>query len=117
MAKHKHIVTKESLIALVTHENKALATQAIGKALVVIFNNQTATEQNCNDTHEDNGVGFTGFDAKSGCISAKSFIKTKTLQPWVIDMWTRKTPKGNMRIAKYWKQIDKAAQLKAQQNG
>lgn len=33
------------------------------RALLAIYRNQTAEEQNAGETLEDNGVGFTGIDA------------------------------------------------------
>ncbi len=109
------IVTKQSLTKMLNdacQEKKALI---IGRALVVLLNNQTQHEQASNVTEQNNGVGFTGADARSGSLTAKSFMKNKTLQDWQIDMWMKVGKSGYPRIAKYHSQLDQAAQLKALQ--
>lgn len=101
-----HIVTKASLTNMINGPRKA---EVIGRALVVLFNNQTASEQAANDTKEHNMVGFTGADARQGSISAKYYLRHRTLQDWQVEQWTRTNSKGTPRIAKYWRQLDKAA--------
>lgn len=108
------IVTPEYIDNYLSDGNKN-AAQFIGRALVVLFNNQTEDEKRVNDTNQDNGVGFTGADAHSGCISAKYFLKHGTLQDWQIERWTKRNRRGVMRIAKYWRQLDQAAQQKRAQ--
>lgn len=108
------IVTKQSLTKMLAdacQEKKALI---IGRALVVLLNNQTQSEQSSNTTEKNNGVGFTGADARSGSLTAKSFMKNKTLQDWQIEMWMKPGKGGAPRIAKYHAQLNQAAQLKAQ---
>jgi hypothetical protein len=106
----KHIVTKELLTHMIN--NGPRQTEVIGRALVVLFNNQTTTEQASNDTIEHNMVGFTGADARRGSITAKYFLRHNNLQDWQIEYWTRPNSKGTPRLAKYWRQLDKAAQAK-----
>ena len=107
-----HIVTKQALTAMLSNER---ATEVTGRAPVVLFKNQTQTEQASNDTNEHNMIGFTSADARQGSIAAKYFLKHKTLLPWMVDQWTRPNRKGTMRLAKYWRQLDQAAKAKAAQ--
>jgi len=108
------IVTKdfiENFIA--THSEKEVA-HFIGRALVVIFNNQTEDEKRDNETRVYNNIGFTGADGRVGALGAKSFLKNGTLLDWQVDQWTKRNKQGTMRIAKYWRQLNKAAERKAQ---
>lgn len=106
-----YLVTQASLQALLQDLNKRIAV--IGRALVVIFNQQTRSEQSSNNTEIHNMVGFSGSDAKGGSLTAKYYLKHKTLLPWMVDNWMRDF-RGSPRICKYWKQLDRAAKLKAQ---
>lgn len=116
MAKAAQIVTKDSLQEMLTDANNARRAQIIGRALVVLLNRQTASEQAANTTDEDNGVGFAGCDAKSGCLTAKYFLKHKTLLDWQIDKWMKLGSNGYFRIVKYAKQLNEAAIIRAAQN-
>jgi len=102
-------VTRESLQAMLDNPNKDYVARVIGRALVVLFNNQTRDEQSMNATNQDNGIGFTGADAHSGSITAKYFIKHKTLLDWQIERWTKPAASGYARLAKYHKQLNDAA--------
>lgn len=106
-----NLVSRESLIALLGNEK--IQEHVIGRALVVIFNNQTNDEKQVNVTTNHNCVGFTPADAKSGSITAKFYIKNKRLEPWMIEKWMKPNEKGIPRIAKYWSQLNEAAKRKA----
>ena len=106
------IVTKQSLTKMLADANEQKRAQIIGRALVVLFNNQTAAEQSANTTNNNNNIGFTGADARSGSLSAKSFLRNKTLADWQVAMWMKPNKNGTIRIAKYHAQLDAAAQLK-----
>jgi len=106
-------VTKEYINSFITQRPSEQVAQFIGRALVVIFNNQTDSEKAAAVTAVANGVGFTGADAHSGCISAKYFLKHGTLMDWQIELWTKRNRSSDMRIAKYWRQLDTAAKAKA----
>ena len=106
------IVTKDSLQTMLDSDNKTFVMHVVGRALVVLFKNQTANEQTANTVSVDNGVGFTHADGRSGCISAKTYIGKKHLQDWQVEMWTKKNDKGYSRIAKYWSQLNTAAEQK-----
>lgn len=103
------LVTKDSLQAMIENADADKRIKIIGRALVHLFNRQEKSEKEMNDTHLHNARGFTPADARSGCISAKSYIGKKTLQPWVVEMWMKKNAKGDMRIAKYWSQLNEVA--------
>lgn len=99
------IVTKDSFIAMIEKN----PIHAVGRALVVLFNNQTASEQATKDTRVTNGEGFTKADAWGGTLAAKSYLKNNTLAGWQVAKWTRLDKKGCPRIAKYWRQLNDAA--------
>lgn len=106
------IVTRESLQAMLDSEDTSFVDQVIGKALVAIFNRQTASEKYSDSTSDENGIGFTGFDAHSGSISAKYYIKRKSFMDWQREMWLKKGKTGFSRIAKYHKQLNEVANEK-----
>jgi hypothetical protein len=103
------MVTKEYITGYFNTHTEQQNARFIGRALVVIFNNQTEEEKRASDVREDNGIGFTGADGHSGCITAKYFLKHGTLLDWQVDRWMKKNAKGTPRISKYWRQLDAAA--------
>lgn len=107
-----HIVTRESLIKMVSKDDPAYVAKVVGRALVALYDNQTAEEKGSTMTKEDNSIGFTGADAHSGSITARYFLKHQTLLEWQLEQWTKPNTKGIPRIAKYWKQLDEVAQRK-----
>lgn len=119
MAKQKKqvIVSKDSLTKMLCDSNEDKRIAVCGRALVAIFRNQTEMEQKVNVVNTENGIGFTGSDGRSGCISAKYYIKHKTLLPWMVDMWTKTNVRGTMRLAKYHRQLNEVAVAKAVENG
>ena len=109
----KHIVTRESLQSMLDQASPEKRAAIIGRALLVVFRNQTETEQSANTTNVDNGIGFTGADARSGTLTAKYFMKHQTLADWQVERWMKPGKAGFARLTKYWKQLDAAAQQKA----
>ena len=107
----KIIVSRESLQALIDNNSQdtAYLTQLIGRALVVLLNRQTADEQRQAVTKTENGIGFTGADARSGTLTAKSFLKYGSLKDWQLDRWLKKNSRGYSRIVKYHGQLNEAA--------
>ncbi len=105
------IVDRNVLIEMLKDEAKR--PHVIGRALVVLFNRQTEAEKVANTTQLDNTIGFSGADAKDGTITAKYYLKHKTLLPWQIDNWM-KDFRGFPRICKYHRQLNEAANLKAE---
>jgi hypothetical protein len=104
-------VTKASLLNLLN--NKTIQMHVVGRALVVLFKQQTASERVENTTKLTNNVGFTQADAYRGSMTAKSYIKNNTLQDWQVSMWMKPNSKGEPRILKYWRQLDNAAKERA----
>lgn len=107
------IVTRDSLQKLLDSDNKQLVIHTIGRALVVLFNNQTASEQVENTTNHLNMVGFTGADGYGGSLTAKYYLKHNTLLDWQIDKWLKRGKSGYSRLTKYHKQLNVAAERKA----
>ena len=105
----KTIVTRTSLQAMLNNDSPEYVAQVIGRALVILFKNQTRDEQSMNATNQDNGIGFTGADAHSGSITAKYYIKHKTLMDWQVARWLKHGTRGYSRLAKYHKQLNMAA--------
>lgn len=112
------IVTRESLqdmIDTATRENdKQKLADIVGRALVAIFERQTESEQSSNDTNQDNGIGFSGSDAKGGSLTAKTYLKNRTLLDWQVERWTRRNENGFARICKYAAQLNEIALEKRQ---
>ena len=104
----KKLVTKESLVELL-NSSKEKQIQVVGRALVALFNRQVEDEKTTNDTKYRNGVGFSPSDAKSGTLTAKYFLKHKTLLEWQVEKWLARTPSGFPKIAKYSRQLNEVA--------
>lgn len=103
------IVTKDSLREMLSSPNQEYVIQVVGRALVGIFERQTASEKSSNHTEVHNGIGFAGCDARSGTLTAKSFLKNKTLLDWQLAQWTRVGASGYPRLCKYSKQLNQIA--------
>lgn len=106
------LVTRASLLALL-NQSPEKRIEVIGRALVVLFNHQTEHEKQANHTQLHNMIGFSGADGRSGTITAKYYIKHKTLLPWQVESWM-KDFRGFPRICKYHTQLNRAAQLRAE---
>ena len=107
-----YIVTKQSLVNMIENADFAKRGQIVGRACVVLFNNQLEDEKAANTTSTTNYKGFTQADARQGSITAKYFLKHKQLLDWQVTMWLKTDSRGTPRIVKYWKQLDRAAQAK-----
>jgi hypothetical protein len=106
------IVTRDSIKEALNNPNKEFLAAYIGRALVVLFNNQTEDERRSDSTNKDNGIGFTGADAYSGSLTAKYYLKHKTLLDWQIEKWMKEGKSGYPRLAKYHSQLNTAAEAK-----
>jgi len=106
----RSIVTPESLNKLLADER--LRLHVVGRALVRILDRQTESEKVQATTKEWNGIGFTKADAKQGTITAKYYMKHKTLSQWQVDLWTRPNVNNVPRIVKYWRQLNEEAQTR-----
>jgi hypothetical protein len=104
------IVTRQSLQSMLDKADDVKRQHIIGRALIVLFERQTEAEKVTNDTKEDNGVGFAGCDAKSGTLTAKYFLKHRSLLPWQVNAWMKRSKAGYARICKYHSQLNEAAE-------
>jgi hypothetical protein len=111
------MITKDSLTKMIVEANPEKQARIVGRACLVLFKRQTESERQANTTNVENSVGFTASDARTGSLTAKSFLKFNTLQPWQVERWLQVDRRGTMRIAKYWKQLDQAARAKAAAQG
>lgn len=102
------LVTKQSLTDMLEAADDVKKAQIIGRALVALFDRQTAAEQSTDNTREHNGRGFASCDARGGSLTAKSFLKSKTLAAWQVDRWTT-IKHGYPRICKYAGQLNEIA--------
>lgn len=111
-AKMEQLVTQESLQAMLDNTNREYVAHVIGRALTALFKRQTSDEQSSNETAVNNSIGFTGADGRSGSLTAKSYLKRKSLQDWQIERWLRKGKNGYSRLTKYARQLNEIANEK-----
>jgi hypothetical protein len=62
----KKIWTREDIVALLNTNDRA-----VERGIVAIWQRQTADEQGSDTTRHSNGVGFSGWSARSGSYYAK----------------------------------------------
>lgn len=103
------IVSKESLKKMLESEDRRYVEKVVGRALVAIFKNQTEDEKAINATDVNNGIGFTGADARSGSLTAKSYLKKQKLEDWQLEKWLKLQKDGYPRICKYHGQLNAVA--------
>lgn len=72
----------------------------IERAIIVIYNNQTSTEQVNKYTSEKNGIGFCSYDANYFSYLAKYLLSNKNNH-----LSGKHLEKAKKAIPKYWKQI------------
>ena len=108
----EQLVTQESLQAMLDNTNREYVAHVIGRALTALFKRQTSDEQSSNETAVNNSIGFTGADGRSGSLTAKSYLKRKSLQDWQIERWLRKGKNGYSRLTKYARQLNEIANEK-----
>jgi hypothetical protein len=107
------IVTGVSLARMLNEASFEKRVTIIGRALVALFNRQTESEKSCNDTHNWNSVGFSGADGKSGSLTAKYWLKHRTLMDWQVERWMTPQRNGLPKLCKYAKQLNDIAEAKA----
>lgn len=107
------IVTKQSLARMLNEADAAKQAQIIGRALVALFERQTAAEQSSDSTDQSNNIGFASCDARSGSLTAKSYMRNRTLADWQVEAWMRPLRNGLPRICKYDRQLNEIAAEKA----
>lgn len=87
--------------------------RAVGRALVVLKNRQTADERAQEQTKYRNGRGFRPAHAFLGCQMANFFEKRGYLSEKQVNYWRKPMKCGNTRIEIYAKQLLEEAQIKA----
>lgn len=93
--------TKDTILALIDRNDLA-----VGRALLALFNRQTAEEQGASATVEQNGQGFNGVDASFGSSLAVQFRDKGSLSP-------RQIACGRKMLRKYAGQLAEIANAKA----
>ncbi len=101
-------LTANDIVNLLTNNDKA-----VGRALLVLRNRQTADEQISEATKHHNNRGFRPCHARMGTSMANFFEKTGYLTPKQVAYWRTKEKTGKMRIAIYWRQLMEEAERKA----
>lgn len=92
----------------------ATSDKAVERALVVVFNNQEADEQAILYSNHKNGVGFTVFDANIFSSFARQVLNGRTLSVKQMIIARKQDKFGNMKIARYWKQLQAEILRKAE---
>ena len=72
--------------------------RAVMKAIITIYNLQTDSEQNSDETYDANGVGFNGVDAPFLSSLAKQILSKGYLTP-------KQMTYGRKKILKYANQL------------
>lgn len=98
----KKIVTPEWLANKVVQSPE----KVIARALLAVYQFQTASEQACRETSKRNNAGFSQADANVASRCVEHFIKTGQLKPWMITVWMHPTKNGLPRICKYHRQLN-----------
>ena len=100
-------LTSTDIVKLLETNDKAVA-----RALVVLYERQTADEKVSENTRHHNNRGFRPCHARMGTSMAKFYLARGYLSPKQIAYW-RKRGKEGMRISIYWRQLLDAAHKKA----
>ena len=99
-------LTKDSITDLLRRNNEAVA-----RALVVLYNNQTFDEKQQQDVKYRNNKGFRPAHARIGTSMAEQYLRTGRLSDAQVRYW-RVTGKEGMRIGIYTRQLIEAAMKK-----
>ena len=102
------MLSKEVIVKLLQENDLAVA-----RALVVLYNNQTSTEQSSESTINRNGQGFRPAHARMGTSMAEFYLKKGYLSPKQVAYWRKPMADGNSKIGIYWRQLAEAAAAKA----
>jgi hypothetical protein len=87
--------------------------RAVGRALIVLRNRQTADERSEEHTKYRNGRGFRPCHARMGTSMADFFEKRGYLSEKQVAYWRKPMADGNTRIEIYARQLLEEAQAKA----
>ena len=102
------MLDKVTIVKLLQTNDKAVA-----RALVVLYEHQTASEQATEETRFQNGEGFRPCHARMGTSMAQFYLKRNYLSPKQVAYWRQLDKTGTPRIGIYWKQLALAAERKA----
>ena len=86
---------------------------AVARALVVLTQRQTVSEQATESTQYRNGEGFRPCHARMGTSMANFYQRRGYLSPKQIAYWRQPMKDGKMRIEIYANQLLAAAQARA----
>lgn len=103
--------TVDSIKALLASNDRA-----VGRALIVLRNRQTADEQTSEQTRHLNGRGFRPCHARMGTSMANFFERHGYLTEKQVGYWRTKMADGNSRIEIYSRQLLEEAVAKAARN-
>jgi hypothetical protein len=101
-------ITADAIVNLLATNDRA-----VGRALIVLRNRQTADEQVSESTKHHNNRGFRPCHARMGTSMANFFERAGYLTPKQVAYWRTKEKTGKMRIAIYWRQLMEEAERKA----
>lgn len=87
--------------------------RAIGRALIVLRNRQTADERSDENTKYRNGRGFRPCHARMGTNMADFFEQRGYLSEKQVAYWRKPMADGNSRIEIYARQLLEEAEVKA----
>lgn len=103
------MTTKADIVQLLNTNDKAVA-----RAVFVLNQRQTISEQSSEHTINRNGVGFTPADARMGSSMAKFYGRNGYLSPKQVAYWRKPNARGVPRICKYAGQLLEIATEKAE---
>jgi hypothetical protein len=89
--------------------------RVISRSVLALYNRQTASEQSDGTTREQNGVGFTGYDAKRGTYWGKWVASGRLLSGAFLAKAARMLPKYHRQLAEEYSFIMGAEAPKAEE--
>lgn len=101
------MISKEEIVSLLATNDKAVC-----RALVLLNDRQTHSEQSSEATIVQNGRGFRPCHAHMGTSMAKFYTRNGYLSPKQLAYWRMTDRTGAMRVAIYWKQLQEEAEAK-----
>ena len=93
------IMTKKELLAELKRQLARDDRWAL-RALTLVYRNQTADEQNAQQTIEHNGIGFSGPDAEILSSFAQQYQRRGRLSPKQMNLLKRKIPSYARQVAR-----------------
>jgi len=79
--------------------------KAVERAIVLLYNRQTADEQASFATRHRNGRGFAGGDAEIFTSFARRVLSGRPLTPKQLAVARKPGKAGYAKLAKYWRQL------------